>query len=178
MRAANFNKGIKGADFQSKKERTLILYHLLDSQKDLKEEQIRSLADAILVTRDKQKALGLLKGFGKEDKRWYSVSWGGTRSHVSKEEAMWRNALTYASTINDSVFLNHLKTKRQPLPVGDLSHDIAADCEKAAYKCLATQLDSLASSTSQQLLSTQKEELDNQVQREVKSVFFYGQAIY
>ena len=169
MRAANLDKGIKGPDFQSKKERTLILYNLLDNLKGLKEEQIRSLADAILVKRDKQKALGLLKGLTKDDRRWYSVPWGGNRSLVSKEEAMWRNALNYSSTITDSSFLSHLKTKRQSIPVGDLAHHIAADCEKTAYECLTTQLDSLASGTSQQILSTQREELDRQVERELKS---------
>lgn len=168
MRAANLDKGIKGPDFQAKKERTLILYNLLDSLKGLKEENIRSLANAILVKRDKQKALGLLKNFTKEDKPWYSVAWG-TRAQLSKEEAMWRNALYYASSITDSVFLSHLKTKRQSIPVGDLAHEIAADCEKTAYECLTTQLDSLASGTSQQILSTQREELDRQLQRELKS---------
>ena len=169
MRAANLDKGIKGPDFLSKKERTLILYNLLDNLKGLKEEQIRSLADAILAKRDKQKALSLLKSFTKEDKRWYSVSWGASRAQLSKEEAMWRNALYYASTVTDSVFLSHLKSKRQSIPVGDLAHDIAADCEKTAYECLTTQLDSLASGTSQQILSTQREELDRQVERELKS---------
>ena len=169
MRAANLDKGIKGPDFLSKKERTLILYNLLDNLKGLKEEQIRSLADAILAKREKQKALSLLKSFTKEDKRWYSVSWGASRAQLSKEEAMWRNALYYASTVTDSVFLSHLKSKRQSIPVGDLAHDIAADCEKTAYECLTTQLDSLASGTSQQILSTQREELDRQVERELKS---------
>jgi hypothetical protein len=167
MRAANLDKGIKGAEFQSKKERTLKLYYLLDNQKDLKEEQIRSLIDAILVKRDKQKVLDLLKSFTKEDKPWYSVSWGSSK--VSKEEAMWRNAHTYASTMTDSVFLSHLRTTRQLVPVGDFTHGIAVDCEKAAYECLATQLDSLASGISQQILSTQKEELDRQVKRELKN---------
>jgi hypothetical protein len=135
----------------------------------LKEEQMHSLADAILVKRDKQKALGLLKGFTKDEKHWYSVPWGGGKSQVSREEEMWRNALNYASKITDSVFLSHLKTKRQSTPVGDFSHNIAADCEKTAYECLATQIDSLASGISQQILSTQREELDRQVERELQS---------
>lgn len=169
IRAANLDKGIRGSDFQSKKERTLILYYLLDKQKGLKEEQVRSLADAILVKKDKQKALGLLKSFTKEEKRWLYVPWGSSKFQVSKEEEMWRNALTYASKISDSVFLSNVKAKIQSITVSDLAHDIAADCEKSAYECLATQLDSLASGISQQILSTQKEELDRQVQRELKS---------
>ena len=171
MRAANLDKGIKGTDFQSKKERTLILYYLLNNQKDLKEDQIRSLANAILVKKDKQKALGFLKSFTKEDKRWYSVSWsvGGGKPQVSKEEEMWRNALTAASKVSDSVFLSNLKTKIQSITAGDLARDIVALCEEAAYECLATQLDSLALGISQQILSTQKEELNRQVQRELKS---------
>ena len=169
INAANIKKGIKGASFQSKKERALILYYLLDKYRGLKENQIRSLADAILVNRDKQKALDLLKSFAREEKPWYSVSWGigNSRSTVSKEETMWRNAHNYTSTISDSRFLSHVKTTR----IGDskLSNDIGVECEEAAYECLNTQLDSLAPGISQQILSTQKEELDRQVEREVKS---------
>ena len=169
MRAANLDKGIEGPDFQSKKERTLILYNLLDNLKGLKEEQVRSLADAILVKGDKQKVLGLLKGLTKEDRRWHSVPWGSSRSLVSKEEAMWRNAIKYASTITDSVFLSHLKTKQQSIVLGGLANDIAAECVKTAYDCLTAQLDSFVSGTSQQILSIQKEESDRQVQRKLKS---------
>ena len=169
MRAANLDKGIKGPHFLPKKERTLILYNLLDNLKGLKEEQIRSLANAILVKRDKQKTLSLLKSFTKEDKRWYAVPRGGSRSQFSKEEAMWRNALNYASTVTDSVFLSLLKTKRQSIPVGDFGYEIAAGCEKTAYECLTTQLDFIASDISQRILSEQKEESDRQLQRELKS---------
>ena len=169
IRAANLDKGIKGTDFQSKKERALMLYYLLGKCKGLKESQIRSLADAILVKRSKQKSLDLLKSFAKEEKPWYSVSWGlvSIKPQVPQEETMWRNAHNYATTISDSRFLSNVKD----IPVGDskLSHDIAAECEETAYDCLKTQLDSLASGISQQILSTQKEELDRQLEREVKS---------
>ena len=169
MRAANLDKGIEGRDFQYKKEQTLILYNLLNILKGLKEEQIRSLADAILVKRDKQKALGLLQSFTKEDKRWYAVPRGGSRSQVPQAEAMWRNAVKNASTITDLGFLSHLKTNQQPIVLGDLANDNSADCVKTAYDSLTTQLDSMVSGASQQILSIQREELNRQVQRALKS---------
>ena len=169
INAANIKKGIIGASFQSKKERALILYYILDKYKHLKETQIRSLADAILVNRDKQKALDLLKRFGREEKNSYSVSWssGNSWPPVSKEETMWRNAHNYTSTISDAHFLSQVKTTR----IGDSksSNDIGVECEEAAYECLNKQLDSLALMIGQQILSTQKEELDRRVEREVKS---------
>jgi hypothetical protein len=168
--AANFNKSIKATDFQSKKEQALILYSLIKSCKDLKENQTRSLTDAVLVSKDKQKVLGLLKSFAREKSGWLSVPWdlrSTIKSQVSKEETLWINARNYAATVSDSRFLSQAKT----LPVGDsqLSHNIAVECEEAAYDYLKTQLDSLTSGISQQILSIQKDQCDAQVQRKVKS---------
>ncbi|KAF8270139.1 hypothetical protein EI94DRAFT_1572222, partial [Lactarius quietus] len=169
INAANLSKGIKGTSFQSIKERALILYFLLDRNKGLKEDQIRSLTDAILGNKDKQKVLDLLKTFAKEEKRWYSVGWGvaSSKSQLSNEETMWRHANNYTTTVSDSRFLSNVKN----LPVGNskLTHNIAVDCEKAAYDCLNTQLDSLVSGISQQILSIQKDGRDTQIQRKVKS---------
>jgi hypothetical protein len=165
--AANFNKGIKGTDFQSKKERMLILYYFLESYKGLKENQSQSLVDAVLDGKDKQKVLDLLKSFTKDEKSSRSsVKWD-RRSSKPQEETMWIKAHNYATTVSDSLFLSQAKT----LPVGDsqLSHDIAVECEEAAYNYLKTQLDYLTSGISQQILSIQKDECDAQVQREVKS---------
>jgi hypothetical protein len=144
----------------------LILYYLLDNYKGLNAKQTRSLGDAVLVGRDKQKALGVLKSFAKEEKSgWFSVSWGGKKAVLSKEEAMWRNAHNYATSISDSRFLSYLKT----VPDGDFLHDAAVECEETAYECLTTQLDSLVSGIGQQIISIQKDGCDTQVQREVKS---------
>lgn len=144
----------------------LILYYLLDNYKGLNAKQTRSLGDAVLVVRDKQKALGLLKSFTKEEKTgWFSVSWGGKKTVLSKEEAMWRNAHNYATSITDSRFFSYLKA----ISDDSFLHDAAVECEETAYECLTTQLDSLVSGISQQILSIQKDGCDMQVQREVKS---------
>ena len=166
IRAANLDKGIKGADFQSKKERILILYYLFENYKGLNAKQTRSLGDAVLVSRDKQKALSLLKSFSKEETRsLFSVILGGRRATLSKEEAMWRNAHNYASSISDVRFLSYLKT----IPATGFLHDAAVECEGTAYSCLTAQLESMVSGISQQILSIQKDGCDTQVQREVKS---------
>lgn len=167
IRAANLDKGIKGNDFQSKKERILILYYLFENYKGLNAKQTRSLGDAVLINRDKQKTLGLLKGFSKDEKSsWFSVILGGKRAVLSKEEAMWRKALNYASSISDVRFLSYLKTG---IPSTHFLHNAAVECEETAYHCLTAQLDSLVSGISQQILSIQKDGCDTQLQREVKS---------
>jgi hypothetical protein len=167
IRAANLDKGIKGADYQSKKERILILYYLFENYKGLNEEQTQSLSDAVLLNGDKQKTLGLLKGFSKEDNMsgWLSVISGGKKALTSKEEAMWRNALNYASSISDVRFIAYLKT----IPATHFLHNAAVECEGTAYHCLTTQLDSLVSRIGQQILSIQKDGCDTQIHREVNS---------
>jgi hypothetical protein len=166
IRAENLDKGIKGTDYQSKKERILILYYLFGNYKGLNTEQTQSLGDAVLLSKDKQKVVELLISFSTEDKGgWFSVISEGKRGPFSKEEAMWRNALKYASSISDVRFLLYLKT----IPATDFLHNAAVECEGAAYRCLTTQLDSLVSGISQQILSIQKDGCDTQIQREVKS---------
>jgi hypothetical protein len=130
-------------------------------------EQTRSLGDAVLVSRDEEKTLGLLKNFSKEDNKdgWFSVTVGGKRALLSKEEAMWRNAHNYALSISDVRFLSYLKT----IPATHYLHNAAVECEGTAYHCLTTQLDSLVSGISQQILSIQKDGCDTQIQRKVKS---------
>ena len=166
IRAANLDKGIKGTDFQSKKERILILYYLFENYKNLNAKQIRSLGDAVLINRDKKKTLELLKSFSKEERTgWFSVILGGKKALLSKEEAMWRNAHNYASSISDVRFLSYLKT----IPATAFLHNAAVECEETAYHCLTTQLDSLVSGICQQIISIQKDGCDVQLQREVKS---------
>ena len=166
--AAHFDKGIKGTDFQSKKERALILHYLCENYKGLNANQAQSLQDAVFGGRDKQKMLGLLKSFSnEEDSNLISVLSKGKKTLVSKEETMWINAYNYATTVSDSRFLSHAKN----VQIGDSqsSQNIAVECEEAAYDYLKTQLDSLTSGISQQILSIQKDGCDAQVQCEVKS---------
>jgi hypothetical protein len=139
----------------------------LENYKGLNAKQTRSLGDAVLLNRDKQKTLGLLKSFSKEDNKggWFSVFTGGKSTLLSKEEAMWRKALNYASSISDVRFISYLKT----IPATHFLHNAAVECEGTAYHCLTTQLDSLVSGISQQILSIQKDGCDTQIQREVKS---------
>ncbi|KAI9450278.1 hypothetical protein BJY52DRAFT_1215556, partial [Lactarius psammicola] len=164
--AANFDKGVKGKDFQYRKERMLILLYLFKNYQDLNAHQARSLCDAILFNWDRQKTLKLLKSFAKGEKSLlYSVFWKGREAVVSKEEAMWRDANNYATSISDARFLSYVKTFTD----AHILHDAAVECEQAAYDCLTTQLDSLVSGISHQVLSIQIEECDKQVQREVKN---------
>ena len=166
IRAANLDKGIKGADFQSKKERMLILHYLSEIYKRLNAEQTRSLVDAVLVSRDKQETLLLLESFSKEESRsLFSIGQGWKKVTLSKGEAMWRNAHDYASSISDVRFLSYLTA----IPTTSFMHDAAIQCEGSAYNCLTTQLESMVSGISQQILSIQKDGCDTQVQREVKS---------
>ena len=48
-----------------------------------------------------------------------------------------------------------------------LQETVVAEVAETAYACLTTAVESLVSSTGQQILSTQKEECDKQIQREV-----------
>jgi len=48
-----------------------------------------------------------------------------------------------------------------------LQKAVVAEVAETAYACLTTAVESLVSSTGQQILSTQKEECDKQIQREV-----------
>ena len=144
-----------------------MLQHLFENYKGLNAKQTCSLGDAVLINRDKQKTLGLLKRFSKEEKSgWFSVTLGEKRAVISKEEARWRNAHNYASSISDVHFLSYLKTG---IPAAHFLHNAAVECEEIAYHCLTSQLDSLVSGISQQILSIQKDGCDTELQREVKS---------
>ena len=60
---ANFDNGVKGPDYHFRKERLLILLHLLKNYPELTASQISSLRDAVLNNKDNQKALKLLRNF-------------------------------------------------------------------------------------------------------------------
>lgn len=165
IRAADLDKGVRGTDFQLKKERMLILLHLLKDYTGLEAQQLCSLCNAVFVDGDKQKTLGLLKSFAqKRMTNRRGVNRKGREALLSEEE-MWRNAQRYATSLSDLRFLSYLKT----IPPAHGLHDTAVECRKAAYVWLTTQLDSLASGISQAILSIQKGESDKRVNGEVKS---------
>ena len=165
MSDANFDNGIKGPDFRFRKERLLILLHLLKSYPKLNSQQTLSLRDAVLNNKDNQKALKLLRSFAKGKITWHAVFWQGTEAVLPNEEAIWRDANNYASSLSDSRFLSYVQT----FPDANYLHDAAVKCKEAAYTCLRTQLDSLVSRISQKILSSQEEERNKQVACEVNN---------
>jgi hypothetical protein len=161
---ANMDNGIKGPEFHSKKERLLILLHLLEKYPNLNRQQTVSLRDAVLNNRDNQKAMKLLKSWAKGKISWKSVFWRGEKVVLPNEEAMWRDANEYATSLSDSSFLAYVQT----FPSDNFFHDAAVDCEKAAYTCLRTLLGSLVSKISDKIFSIQEEERNTRVSHEVK----------
>ena len=140
----------------------LILHYLSENYKRLNAEQTRSLGDAVLVSRDTQKVLLLLKSFSKEAPRsLFEGILGGKRATISKEEVMWRNAINYASSISDVRFLSYSTS----IPTTSFMHDAAIQCEGSAYNCLTTQLESIVSGICEKILSIHKEECAKQIQR-------------
>ena len=193
IRAVNLGKGIRAPDFQFKKERILILHYLLMNINGLDRDQIKSLADAVLIRRDMRTVLDLLKAFVKGDKSGASggllssakelfknslwmgdeggsssrriVSWGSKSTKLTKEETLWRGANNFASSVSDSDFLMQLKTA----VLDETLRDASAEAEETACAYLTTVVDNLVSGIGQQILSTQKGECDKQIQREVGS---------
>jgi hypothetical protein len=164
-RAANLDKGIRSTEFQTSKERMLILYFLLEKFPGLDADQIQAFGDAVLFVGVKQNTLALLNSFSKEEKGgWFS--WGkGKTAVTSKEEEMWRIANDYAASVSDLDFLSFIQT----IPTGDFLYVAAAECEETAYDYLTTQLNSLVTGICGKVFSIQEEELDRHVQREIKS---------
>jgi hypothetical protein len=181
IRTANLAKCIKSTEFQFKKERILIVHHLLTSIDGLDGDQIRTLADAVLNRRDMQTTMQLLKAAAKGNKSGASgsffgfltpakdlmpsVTWGKQSSRGTKEEGLWRAANNFASLVSDSDFLGRLKTAT----LNECLRDAAVEAEEAAYACLSTVVDSLVAGFGQQILSMQKGDCDRQIQREVNS---------
>ena len=162
----------------------------------LDRDQIKSLADAVLIRRDisTRAILDLLKGIVKEGKSGASggflssakelfrnpfgtgdegssssrriVSWGSrSTTKLTKEETLWKGANNFSSSVSDSEFLTQLKTADFDECLGDAT----AEAEETAHTCLKAVVESLVSGIGQQILSTQKEECDKQIQREVGS---------
>jgi hypothetical protein len=155
LRASNLDKGINEGDFQSKKERMLILLYLLRIYKGLNANQIRSLCNDVLFVGDEQKTLVLLKGFAME----------GNTNVVLSDETIHGAARNYAASISDLHFLSYVKT----IPPINFLHDAAVECEETAYDCLTTKLDSLVHEICLQILSIQKAEYEKQAQHKIKN---------
>jgi hypothetical protein len=180
IRAANLVDGIKAPEFQFKKERILILRHLITSINGLDTDQIRTLADAVLIIRrDMPTIMNLLKvaAEGPMDKgcgsgslftgnaaeECFTSPLGGQISEPKKEETPWGGAHSFGSLVSDSAFLKQLKTASLD---GSL-RDAAVDAEETAYACLRTEVESLVARFRQQVLLMQKGECDKQIQREI-----------
>jgi len=190
IRAANLGKGIRASEFQIQKERILILHYLLMNINGLDRDQTQSLADAVLIRRDRRAILDLLKCLVNADKSGASngllnsakenlktpfgmsdegsggsrrILWGSKSTKLMREETLWREANNFASSVSDSDFLTQLKTA----VLDECLCDATAKAEEAAYVCLTTAVKSLVSGIGQQILSVRKGECDKQIQREV-----------
>lgn len=164
--------------FKIKKGRILILKYLLENTNGLDRDQIRNLVDAVLIRRDLQGVLGLLKLAGKKDKGSTSnssvnsareprkINFGtAKRSEPTREEAMWREANNAAGSVSDSHFLSQL----QAAPVHEYLKDAIVDAEETAYVYLRNLVESLVDDTGKQIFSIQKEECDRQILRDITS---------
>ena len=165
-------------DFKIKKGRILILEYLLENTNGLDKDQIQNLVDAVLIRRDLQRVLGLLKISGKKDKGSTSggsvnsakelrkITFGtAKRSEPTREEAMWREAINFAASVSDSHFLLQLHAA----PVPECLHDATVEAEETAYAYLRNMIESLVDGIGKQILSIQKEECDRQILRDVTS---------
>ncbi|KAF8491332.1 hypothetical protein F5888DRAFT_1057818 [Russula emetica] len=178
IRAANLENGIKAPEFRLKKERILILKYLLENTNGLDRDQIRNLADAVLIRRDLQSVLGFLKIAGKEDKGSTSggyvnaakerikITFGMVKgSKPTREEAMWREANNSAASVSDSRFLLQLHSA----PVNEWLHDATIEAKETAYAYLRNLIESLVDGIGKQIFTIQKEECDRQILRDVTS---------
>ena len=175
IRAAKLENGIKGTDFQFRKERIQILNHLLTNISGLDRDQTQTLADAVLIRPDKQTVIQLLKVAAKRHKSGTGGLFdfaAAAREHVisirrhkiSTEEDLWREAHNPVS-VSDNDFLHGLKTAS----LDECLQDPAVKTEEAAYTCLRTQVDSLVPMVGEQILSMQKGECDSHIQRGINS---------
>ena len=174
IRAAKLENGIKGTEFQFRKERILILDHLLTNVNGLDRDQTQTLMDAVLISPDMHTFIRLLKGAAKGDKSGASSTGGFLaleakerfttfgRHKMSKEEFLWRAAHNPVS-VSDNDFLQQLKTAT----FDECLRDPAVKAEETAYACLRTQVDSLVAGFGHQILSMQKGACDRQIQREI-----------
>ena len=147
------------------------------------------MTNAVLDRRDPQTVLGLLKDFGTRDNEdaggriwkapeervkttfettlWFGDE-GGTGSKspkLTKEETMWRDANNSASLVSDSRFLSQLKD----MATHECLRNATVEAEEAAYAYLPTVVETLVGGIGQQILVSQKQECDKQIDREITS---------
>ena len=165
MSPENIDNGIKGTDFHLQKEHLLILLFLLEQYPNLTKRQTISLRVAVLDDKDSKSVLKLLKSFSNKEKtRWYHVIWKGRDVKLTKEEAIWKDANEYASSLSYSRFLSYLVT----FPPTNYFHDDAVKSERAAYACLRTHLDYQVATITHKILSIQKKDHNEKVRYEVE----------
>ena len=161
-------KGIRTPGFQSEKGRILNLHYLLTNINGLDRDQIKSLADVVLIRRDKRATLDLLKSFikwGQGSSDYRRIMWGSKITR--REETLWTGANDFASSVSDSDFLMQLKAG--VLGLDECLREATAEAEETAYVYLTTVVESLVSGIGEQILSMQKRECDKQIRREVGS---------
>ncbi|KAH8977860.1 hypothetical protein EDB86DRAFT_3157188 [Lactarius hatsudake] len=163
IREADFGECLKGSEFQFKKKR-MMFFRLLDSDlqnaKSLSADLTRSVTDAVLSQQDENSASEILDTFENDDKGNLSRLRGLFR--FSREEGLWENAKTHASSVSDSQFLSELRT----IPVDDYLRDAAVDVEDTAYALFTERVEALVSRIDQELVA-QTLECYEQIQREV-----------
>ena len=98
----------------------MILY--IQERYKLNKEQLGPLNDAVLVG-DKQNALRLLRNLPVKA-TLFPMQGGGKKFVLSREEAMWDAAASYATSISDSCFLSYLKT----FPTSSFFSAVIAEC--------------------------------------------------
>ena len=157
----------KASEFQFKKKRMIFL-QLLDkgphAAKGLTADLARSVREAALSQTDEKGILAIVEKFSKED-RGTRIRMPSFLKSSSGEEGLWESAKNRASSISNSQFLSELKT----IPEDQYLHDVAIDVERTAYDILTKHVDTSVSSICRQILSTQKQDSDKQVQKEADS---------
>ena len=180
IRTANLERGIKDTEFQFKKRRILIVYHLLEKLKGLNRDQIQTLADTILNRRDlpavRVQVLELLKVAEKDEGstsgRFIAptnnyITWTPPISNISKsmtKEALWRGAGNFVLSVPDSRFLSSFKKTE---PIDECLRDAVNAAEEIAYVYLRKLSESLVDKLGKEIFTIQKGERDKQIQREI-----------
>jgi hypothetical protein len=166
---ASLEKGIQYPEFQFKKELILILYYLLENINDLDRGQIRNLANAVLY-RGKSAALKLLKvaeikDNGRTSGLFKSSIGISNGIEPTREEALWRDANNFASSISDSRFFSQLNTTL----VDECFHDAIVDAEETAHGYLRRLVESLVRGIGQRMFPIRQGDCEKEVEREITS---------
>ena len=179
IHTADLERGVKDTEFQFKKKRILIINYLLEKIKDLDKWQIRILADAVLNRQDPHAVhiLGLLKlaekDRGSTSGGFFSSAVGYVKRtppttnifKLATEEALWRDANNFASSVPDSLFLSGLKNT----PLDGSLRDAIVKAEEIAHTYLRKLIESLVDRIGTQIFSYQTVDCDKEIQLEVTS---------